>query len=151
MIWLSILAATALILGGVLSVRPSKAQKRIASIRASAMQSGIHVKLPVSLKFPDDIEKGRLPFYCRHLREISFAGSYYCVLRDDDRISASSGDINVSLKTKIDAILMSADPDIRGFYLGDGLLGFSWLESERSEVLTGMGRCIDEVEALLQE
>lgn len=151
MIWLFILAAIAFVLGGVLAVKPSKAQQQVADIRAQAIQSGIHVKLPVSLSFPEDIEKGRAPFYCRQLKEYVVSGEYYCAIRDGNRISHSSGDISVSLKTKIDEVLMSAHPDIHGFYFGDGLIGFSWLESDKKEIFAELCERIEKVKKFLQE
>gem|GEM_PF-3589484 len=149
MIWLFILAAIAFVLGGMLSVRPSKAQQKVADIRANAMRSGIHVKLPVSLRFPDDIAKGRSPFYCKKLKENLLPDNYYCAFRDESRISDSRGDIAVGLKTKIDEALISAHPDIQGVYFADGLLGFSWLESSKSEVFTELCGRLEEVETLL--
>lgn len=151
MIWVFILAAIAFVLGGVLAVKPSKAQQQVAAIRANAIQSGIHVKLPVSLKFPDDIEKGRYPFYCRQLENSTLPGEYYCARRDGNRIAVSSGDIPVSLKAKIDQVLMSAHSDIYGFYFGDGLIGFSWLESDKKEIFAELCERIEKVKKFLQE
>lgn len=150
MIWLFILLAIAFVLGGVLAIKPSKAQQQVAGIRANAMRSGMHVKLPVSLNFPDDIAKGRSPFYCKQHKENLSLGNFYCAFRDKDRIAVSSGDIAVGLKAKIDQVLVSAHSDLQGFYFGDGLLGFSWLESNKAEVFAELCDRIDEVEQLLE-
>ena len=143
------LAAVAFVLGGVLAVRPTKAQQRIAEIREKAIRAGMHVKLPVSLRFPEKLEKGRSPYYCKHVKSKDFYQSFYCVFRDDDRVRTSAGDLATTLKTGIDNILISASKDIDGFYLGEGLIGFSWQESDKQEIFDELCVCIDHVERLL--
>ena len=150
MIWIVIFLSAALVLGGVLGVRPSKAQLQVAEIRESAIQRGIHVKLPVSLRFPESIEKPRQPFYCLHLGVKTFSNSHYCVLRDGDRIGNSSGDLSATLKTQIDKVLLATDEDVVGFYMGDGLVGFSWQESAKQGALENLLEAIDEVQSLLK-
>ena len=151
MVWIILLLSFAMVLGAVLSVRPSRAQVQVAAIRESAIQQGVHVKLPVSLRFPESIEKPRQPFYCKNLRVKAFSNHRYCAIRDLDRIGTSSGDIPASLKCDIDDILLSSDKDINGFYMGDGLIGFSWRESENQQTQDELIQKIAQVEALLEQ
>ena len=150
MIWIVLFLSIALLLGGLLGVKPSRAQLQVAQIREAAIEKGLHVKLPVSLRFPEAIEKPRRPFYCKHLQVKEFSNKHYLALRDGDRIKTSSGDISTTLKTAIDRLLLDANQDVGGFYMGDGLIGFGWKESQKSDALEDLIRRIDEVQSLLE-
>lgn len=151
MIWLVLLGAFGMIVGAVLAVKPTDGQARVARVRERALKDGLHIKLPISLEFPSDMEKGRLPFYCQHLKNKKFLGKFYVCERDTNRIRTSSGDVATSLQIGIDNILLSANHEIEGFYLGNGLMGFSWQETDNQEVYEELRTHLVTVERLLGE
>lgn len=151
MIWIILLGAFGMIFGAILAVKPTDGQARVARVRERAMKDGMHIKLPISLEFPNDIEKGRLPFYCQHLKNKKFFDKFYVSQRGDGRIETSSGDIATSLQIGIDKILLSTNSEIDGFYLGNGLMGFSWEETDNEEVYEELRERLRGIEKLLAE
>lgn len=148
MAWLFLIGAAFFILGGLLSVQPSKTQKRIAGLRESAISAGVHVKLPVSLTFPDDVGKSGHPYYCKNLLDRKLAQQFIHVLRDEQgQIKATGNKKQSSLLSKK---LQAMPSDFSAIYLGAGLLGISWNESGVSVVPESLLECLAELETELQ-
>jgi len=70
--WWVLPLALLFVLGGLLTVRPSRAQRRIARLRTAAMGRGLLVYLPFSLRFPPGIGVALPPgaFYCLPIGEV---------------------------------------------------------------------------------
>jgi hypothetical protein len=126
MIWLVLIGVGMFVLGGLLAVQPSKHQKRLAALRGSAMQKGVHIKLPVSLKFPDNAKKSDYPYYCLMLTERDQGNKYRHVLRrDDDSLPRVSDPLEKFFCGTLNAL----GTDYKAVYVGSGLVGVSWNES----------------------
>ena len=91
MVWLFLIATLLFVLGGLLAVQPTKAQKRIAALRETAMQAGLHVKLPVSLKFPEGVSKSESAYYCKSLGDRKLSHPFVHVLRSEYGLISRSG------------------------------------------------------------
>jgi len=127
MIWLLLIGTAMFVLGGLMAARPSKYQKRIAALRNSAMQEGMHIKLPVSLKFPEGMQKSESPYYCLTLDDRNLAKTFRHVLRrEDDSLPENISD---PIEKEFCEALSNLGPDYRAAYMGSCLLGISWNET----------------------
>lgn len=151
MIWIILGLTFVFVAGGIFSLLPSKAELRMAKIRRLALEKGMHVKLPLSLALPEGVKKGRAPFYCRKLSDSRFQSAVYYALRQEQGVQSSDGNIAVSLKVELDALLVAANPEIEAFYLGEGMVGFSWSESDDASHFNHLCDCIDGAMAIIEK
>lgn len=132
MIWLLLIGTALFVLGGLMAARPSKYQKRIATLRDSAIKEGVHIKLPVSLKFPEGAQKSEWPYYCLALSDRNLANTYRHVLRkEDDNLPE---DIRDPIDRAFCQALEDLGSDYRAAYMGSCLLGISWNEAGEEQV-----------------
>ena len=148
MIWWFLLAAAMFVLGGLLAVQPSKTEKRIAKLRESAMQKGLYVKLPTSLKFPQAAVKSEHPYYCINLKDRSLANRYAHLIRAQDGKLPDSTHMD-SLQTKLRDIFVDLPSQYTAIYLGAGLAGISWNEAECLSVPEELVKALSELEMKL--
>lgn len=147
MAWLFLIGAAFFILGGLLSVQPSKTQKRIALLRETAMHKGLHVKLPVSLKFPEGVIKSSRPYYCKNMNDRRLAHQFAHVLRTDEGEIICSHKLNSSLESLFQKKLVGLPENYKAIYLGSGLLGLSWNEATEDEVPQVLLDSLSEIES----
>lgn len=148
MVWLFLIGAAFFVLGGLLAVQPTKTQKRIATLRESARAEGLHVKLPVSLKFPDNVVKSERPYYCKNLVDRRLAHQFVHALRGENGQIKCAG--SKALESVFSSRLASLPPEFDAIYLGGGLLAVSWNESRVSVVPKTLLECLADLEAELQ-
>lgn len=149
MVWLFLIGAAFFVLGGLLAVQPTKTQKRIASLREAAMKSGLHVKLPMSLKFPESVIKSDKPYYCKNLNDRRFSHQFVHTLRQEDGSICSKSFGNSKLESVFEEALKALPQDFSAIYLGTGLLGISWNEAGVTEVPENLLECLAEIESRL--
>ena len=147
MVWLFLIATLLFVLGGLLAVQPTKAQKRIAALRETAMQAGLHVKLPVSLKFPEGVSKSESAYYCKSLGDRKLSHPFVHVLRSEYGLISRSG--KSTLDRNFEEKLNSLPEEFNALYLGGGLIGISWNEEEVYEVPETLLKCLADMEASL--
>ena len=147
MVWLFLIGAAFFVLGGLLSVQPSKTQKRIAGLREKAMQKGLHVKLPVSLKFPEGVTKSDKPYYCKNLSDRSLAHQFVHVMRMDDGSLKSKSSGCSKCKSLFETSLKGLPLEFNAIYMGSGLLGISWNEAIVTEIPENLLECLAEIES----
>ena len=150
MVWFFLVAAVFFILGGLLSVQPSRTQKRIARLREDAMAKGLHVKLPVSLKFPKGFARSESPYYCRNLSDRRLSHQFAHVLRTENAALNSSGRDHSLCESIFYRELQKLPSDFVAIYLGAGLIGVSWSEARAAEVPEVLIACLSELELQLQ-
>ena len=139
------------VMGGLLSIQPSKTQKRIAGLRQSALESGLHVKLPVSLKFPEAVAKSEYPYYCRVLPDRSYAHCFVHLYVDDNghrqqKVLGLDRDIETLWR-----LLEKTGTAYPALYLGQGLIGVSWKETGVDEIPVELTNLLDEFIILICE
>lgn len=133
MVWWFLLGAVLFILGGILSIQPSKTEKRIAALRESAMRQGLHVKLPMSLKFPEGEVKSDAPYYCVNFKDRRPANHFIHIMRKDN--GAVPELINPDQYQKVAlAALEQIGKGYKAVYVASGLVGISWDEADTDTV-----------------
>lgn len=81
MIWWVIGLSALFLWGGIVAVRPSPAQKRIANLRQTAIEKGLRVRLGSQLKLGIEADMSRVIAYIRH-RPKSLKNCTGTLLRD---------------------------------------------------------------------
>jgi len=149
MVWFFLIGAAFFVLGGLLSVQPNKTQKRIAGLREAAMKAGLHVKLPMSLKFPEGVVKSETPYYCKNLLDRRLSHQFVHVLRLEDGSIKSKSSGNSESEYLFEQKLKSMPSEFNAIYLGSGLLGVSWSEAAVTDVPQTLLECLSEIESKL--
>lgn len=131
-----------------MAVRPSKYQKRIAALRGSAMQEGVHIKLPVSLKFPEGVPKSESPYYCLELANRNQANTFRHILRrEDDSLPENISD---PMEKAFCEALKNLGTDYRAVFMGGHLLGISWNETGENRVPDKLLRALEELKSKIE-
>lgn len=149
MVWFFLIGAAFFVLGGLLAVQPSRTQKRIANLREAALASGLHVKLPVSLKFPEAVTKSEKPYYCKNLTDRRLSHQFVHALRMEDGSIHSKSSGNPGFESIFEQALNTLPAEFNAIYLGSGLLGISWNESVVTEVPENLLECLARIERQL--
>tara|TARA_R110002073_G_scaffold31930_4_gene97406 strand:- start:81 stop:530 length:450 start_codon:yes stop_codon:yes gene_type:complete len=148
MVWLFLIGAAMFVWGGLLAVQPSKTQKRIAVLRESAMHEGLHIKLPVSLKFPEGAQKSDSPYYCLTLSDRKLGNRYRHVLRRED--GRLPEDLSDPMDISFCEALNKLGDEYKAVYLGAGLLGISWNEAAQEQVPEKLLQALRELKMKIQ-
>ena len=148
MVWLFLIGAAMFVLGGLLAAQPSKTQKRIADLRESAINEGLHIKLPVSLKFPDGAKKSESPYYCLTLTDRKLGNLYRHILRKGD--GSLPEDLSDPIEISFCEVLKDLGDEYKAAYLGSGLLGISWNEAAQEKVPDKLLRALRELKMKIQ-
>ena len=111
---------------------PSEKQKYIAALRSHALQQGLHVKLPVSLGFPEGCDKSSHPYYCLQ-RKLKPGQPFIHLIRDDRGVHLSSAQNSIQ-RDFLTQVLLNLSKNYDAIYIGNGLIGLSWDEAKTENI-----------------
>ena len=148
MVWVFLIGSALFVWGGLLAVQPTKTQKRIAYLRESAMQEGLHIKLPVSLKFPEGAKKSESPYYCLTLADRKLGNMYRHISRNGD--GSLPEDLSDPIEISFCEVLSDHGDEYKAAYLGAGLLGISWNEAAQEKVPDELLQALQELKMKIQ-
>ncbi len=145
MVWLALILAFLFIWGGILAVKPSPHQKRLAGLREQAMKRGMRITLGSQLKLETGYDHSRLVAYRRY-RSRALPGCQGWIWRDENgQIQASNGCFrqpDVALRQQ----LASLPNGCRLVAAGSGDVLVAWDESGGVQLLEQIAQYLEFVE-----